>query len=413
VVSAQVLDRSTDTWLNLDINKTYTIAVNEYNRWGGDGMYMMPSCGQLNIPLINTIDAIILYTQKFTPINQSVDGRILVVSDPPKHYCEPLAPILPVGRTFTDGESIVFMVLTIISILAVLGAGGFAIRFQLHPVMVASSVPFLFIILVGFLLVLAAGFLEFTEATLGLCNARVWLMCIGFILSYGAMLAKNWRVYQIFSVKNLRRVKPIPTSNLIYRSSFLLVITLAILVLWSALAPLQPSTLEESQALGQVDIVTRTYRVTCYAKQAWPYAAIFAFFGLLMVAGFVLSFLVRKAPVEFHESKWIAFITYAIVLFGAVMILLFYLASTNELVWFALRTALFILLVDICLCLLFIPKIMEVLKDPTKQRLDRYSANNNSMNQNSLPSMTMKSMSEDPTTATNATTKAESTSVSQ
>jgi len=252
-------------------------------------------------------------------------------------------------------------------------------------VMYAASIVFLMIILVGFLLILVAGFLDFIETSSAVCNARVWLLCIGFIFSYGAMLVKNWRVYAIFRVKNLRRIKPIPTSVLIYRSSFLLIITLAILVLWSALAPLTPSTLAQS-TINEED---RTYRVVCYAEQWWPYVAIIIFFGVLTAAGFVLSFLVRKAPVEFHESKWIAFITYAVVLFGAVLVLLFYLASNNEVVWYVIRTLLFIALTDICLCLLFVPKIIEVLKDPKKQRLERFGGSH------STNSATMKSMQEE------------------
>lgn len=76
-----------------------------------------------------------------------------------------------------------------------------------------------------------------------------------------------------------------------------------------------------------------------------------------MIAGFALSFLVRRAPVEFHESKWIAFITYAIVFLGLVMIILFYVAASNEMVWFVLRTLLILILVDLCAGLLFVPKV--------------------------------------------------------
>jgi len=385
VVTMEVFNQTSKEWAAVDLNASYSLVVNEYNRWGGDEFYIFATCPSITIDLINTIDGVIDYVRSFpNGVDSPVDGRIKQVNGKVKFWCEPLAPIMPVGRQFTDPESITFAVLTIISLLAVFAAFGFTFYFKLHPVMVAASTVFLMIILVGFILILVSGFLEYVYPSAGLCMARVWLLAVGFIFSYGAMLAKNWRVYQIFRVKNLRRIKPIPTSKLIYRSSFLLIITLAVLVLWSALSPLQPSTLEQSQQ----DLENRTYRVTCYEKDLWPYPAIFVFFGILTIAGFVLSFLVREAPVEFHESKWIAFITYAVVLFGAVMILLFYLASSDEVVWFSIRQALFIVLVDICLCLLFIPKIIEVMKDPTKQRLDRFSTSNNSRaTAASLPSM--------------------------
>ena len=33
----------------------------------------------------------------------------------------------------------------------------------------------------------------------GLCQARIWLVSIGFSLLYGTIFAKTWRVYYIFS----------------------------------------------------------------------------------------------------------------------------------------------------------------------------------------------------------------------
>ena len=33
----------------------------------------------------------------------------------------------------------------------------------------------------------------------GLCNARIWLIAIGFSLLYGTIFAKTWRIYYIFS----------------------------------------------------------------------------------------------------------------------------------------------------------------------------------------------------------------------
>ena len=44
----------------------------------------------------------------------------------------------------------------------------------------------------------------------GLCQARIWLVSIGFSLLYGTIFAKTWRVYYIFShVKaNAKSVSP-------------------------------------------------------------------------------------------------------------------------------------------------------------------------------------------------------------
>ena len=33
----------------------------------------------------------------------------------------------------------------------------------------------------------------------GLCQARIWLVAIGFSLLYGTIFAKTWRIYYIFN----------------------------------------------------------------------------------------------------------------------------------------------------------------------------------------------------------------------
>jgi hypothetical protein len=144
--------------------------------------------------------------------------------------------------------------------------------------------------------------LRFGKPSLAMCNARYWLICLGFIVSYGytflfsngyipprisffmdfclcrAMLSKNFRAWQLFTagIKELRKKENFSNKNLIYRSSFLIIIMASILLLWSVVNPLQAS----DETNSSVDLVSRTYRVVCRPSAQWPYIVVFIYFVL-------------------------------------------------------------------------------------------------------------------------------------
>ena len=37
------------------------------------------------------------------------------------------------------------------------------------------------------------------------CKVSIWLIAIGFTLTFGSMFSKTWRVYTIFTSKDMRR----------------------------------------------------------------------------------------------------------------------------------------------------------------------------------------------------------------
>ena len=75
------------------------------------------------------------------------------------------------------------------------------------------------------------------KAYIFLCNARPWLLSIGYTLAFGALIAKTWRIYCIF--KNpWRRKRPLKDHVLIGMVCILLAVDVVLLVLWLVLDPL-------------------------------------------------------------------------------------------------------------------------------------------------------------------------------
>ena len=59
----------------------------------------------------------------------------------------------------------------------------------------------------------------------GLCQARIWLVAIGFSLLYGTIFAKTWRIYYIFNYtkpnsKLVRDIIELVLKNLTTGSTF-------------------------------------------------------------------------------------------------------------------------------------------------------------------------------------------------
>ena len=112
-------------WEGVDYNRSYTLAVADYVRWGGDeygsffplpepnlsvpspsvpfpspsflsrisltcsmsSAYMLPSYPELSVPLVNSIDAIVAFVKANTPIDTPLEGRIIRSTDPPRYFC--------------------------------------------------------------------------------------------------------------------------------------------------------------------------------------------------------------------------------------------------------------------------------------------------------------------------------------
>jgi hypothetical protein len=82
------------------------------------------------------------------------------------------------------------------------------------PQIVAASLIFVELIMLGALMMFASIFLWTLETTTGACIARYWLFNLGFGMMFANLLAKTWRIWRIFTYKKLKALK-IPNIQLL------------------------------------------------------------------------------------------------------------------------------------------------------------------------------------------------------
>lgn len=104
-----------------------------------------------------------------------------------------------------DPLAIVVMVLACLFVILSLVIGGVMMKFQETPVVKRSSPLFVYIIIFGLILGFCSVFPWIGEPSPASCHLRAWLVCFAFVLVYGPLFAKTWRIWKIFNNVKLRR----------------------------------------------------------------------------------------------------------------------------------------------------------------------------------------------------------------
>ncbi|KAK2152979.1 hypothetical protein LSH36_312g01017 [Paralvinella palmiformis] len=174
----------------------------------------------------------------------------------------------------------------------------FTWKYRDVKVLKAASPMLLRTILLGATLLYAPMIVQYFDATDITCCMRTWFREIGFSISYGALLLKTWRISVVFRVRSAQRIK-ISDTDLIKR--------LVLIVLLFA------AYLSVRMVVGRPHIVKGTHSTGLHTFQCswdvWDYCAAIAELCLLLW-GIRLCIVVRKAPSEFNESRFISWAIY-------------------------------------------------------------------------------------------------------
>jgi ABC-type branched-subunit amino acid transport system substrate-binding protein len=187
-----------------------------------------------------------------------------------------------------------------------------------------SSPFFMGIILFGLALCVISIFFWFSPANAlvgaARCHLRVWFGFLGAAIAYSALLAKNWRVFYLFNEPSLR-VIAITNQTLIGVTAAVVSPLVIVLILWSALSG-------GFQEVAQPNAANTLAYYTCVSQNDKIFAGIsFAYMGILLVFGSILSWKTRSLPDVFKESQYIALSTYNILFITAAGVLIGYIIS--------------------------------------------------------------------------------------
>ncbi|EDW01072.1 GH21230 [Drosophila grimshawi] len=130
------------------------------------------------------------------------------------------------------------------------------------------------------------------------CTARIWLREIGFSLTYGALMLKTWRISVIFRVRSAKAVK-ITDAALLKRLGIICGAIGTCLLVRTLVSP--PDVVVGRTADDLKAFLCKT--------DWWDYT--FTSMEVLFLAwGVRLCIMVRKAPSEFNESRFISMAIY-------------------------------------------------------------------------------------------------------
>ncbi|KAK8734405.1 hypothetical protein OTU49_006172, partial [Cherax quadricarinatus] len=130
------------------------------------------------------------------------------------------------------------------------------------------------------------------------CSLRVWLREIGFSLAYGALMLKTWRISVIFRVRSAKAVK-ITDLDLMKRLGIIVGVFSVFLAIRTVVAP--PHVI--------VSMTADDLKAFLCSTDWWDHVFT-AMEMMFLVWGIRLCIMVRKAPSEFNESKYISLAIY-------------------------------------------------------------------------------------------------------
>ena len=187
--------------------------------------------------------------------------------------------------------------------------------FRSRTVIKSASVIFLEIMLVGIILLFLGVIALIQPPTDNSCSAFMWLADMGLMLTFTPLFLKMYRIYKIFSKKQLKVVR-LSDSKLLSYASLKVIFNIVFMSVWQAVSPLQPLTTHVYNGVHQQQYLqcNLTGSGTVYVVALGVEKAVFILFGCVM------SFGTRKVTGTFNESTSVAWSIYNTILAAGVLI---------------------------------------------------------------------------------------------
>ncbi|RDD38504.1 Gamma-aminobutyric acid type B receptor subunit 2 [Trichoplax sp. H2] len=202
-----------------------------------------------------------------------------------------------------------------------------------------------------------------TDLMLLICRGRIWFLVLGFLMGFGALFAKTWRLKMIFQNKTARS-RIITDSQLYLVILIIVLIGAAILTIQAAIDPIFLESKIKTQLMGyRVNSLVVYYKNKCVTQNVMLWHVIILILGgVLLLYGLSLAWRTRNIPFHLaNDSKYIIFTIYNVTIFSGIAILVGHTLSN-----IALRVILVAILIIIAttgsLCLIFIPKVPQFCK---------------------------------------------------
>ncbi|XP_034235282.1 gamma-aminobutyric acid type B receptor subunit 1 isoform X3 [Thrips palmi] len=209
------------------------------------------------------------------------------------------------------------------------------------------------------------------------CQARVWLLSIGFTLAYGAMFSKVWRVHRL-TTHNKPDTKKVEPWKLYTMVTGLLLIDLVLLMTWQLYDPLQRSIeefpLEEPNNTDD-DVKIRPQLEHCESEKhtVWL-GVIYGYKGVVLVFGLFLAYETRSIKVkQINDSRYVGMSIYNVVVLCLITAPVTLVIASQQDAVFAFVALAVIFCCFLSMALIFVPKVIEVIRHPSDHAESKYN----------------------------------------
>ncbi|XP_072048089.1 gamma-aminobutyric acid type B receptor subunit 2-like [Amphiura filiformis] len=272
-----------------------------------------------------------------------------------------------------------YVVMCLFAAIGILMAGtflAFNIRYREERLVKRSSPNINNIIIIGSILIYTTvpiGGLDHqtdvsTDTLQAACQLRVWFLSTGFVLAFGSMFSKTWRVYRVAALKT--PVRRVITDRYLFIMIFVfLCIDVFFLTLWQAIEPMHLETKEfdiEEAELTNQRVVTIHYIQQCTSDNVifWL-LPLYAYKGILLIFGTFLVWETRKVAIPvLNDSKLVGICVYNTVVLCIVGVFGSFLISDSASGLFNFTSCIIIFCATFTLLVLFIPKVRLLLQHP-------------------------------------------------
>ncbi|XP_021935592.1 gamma-aminobutyric acid type B receptor subunit 1 isoform X2 [Zootermopsis nevadensis] len=209
------------------------------------------------------------------------------------------------------------------------------------------------------------------------CQARAWLLCIGFTLAYGAMFSKVWRVHRL-TTKAKSEVKKVEPWKLYLMVTGFLLVDLVILLTWQLYDPLQ-RRIEvfplEDPLSTEDDIKIRPELEHCESENnnVWL-GVMYGYKGLVLVFGLFLAYETRSIKVkQINDSRYVGMSIYNVVVLCLITAPVTMVIASQQDASFAFVALAVIFCCFLSMALIFVPKVIEVIRHPRDKAESKYN----------------------------------------
>ncbi|RDD36469.1 Gamma-aminobutyric acid type B receptor subunit 2, partial [Trichoplax sp. H2] len=280
--------------------------------------------------------------------------------------------VIVVINTITAGAFIPFSIISCLGIVFSFVIIGFIVIKRHNRYIKMSSPNLNYFILFGCILCYASVMVNGMDSRLiGVknrkytCVAKIWFLSLGFTIAFGSVMLKSWRIFKIFT--NVAKLKMIiKDRRLIILLAQMVLIDILILILWNIIDPIATSDINIGEVMETDNKIIRNRLQVCTSKNWIVWLIIILIYkSVMLLYGVSLAWRTRKVSINsLNDSRSLALTIYNIFVLSFTGVIIGMVSNDVNNVGFALKSTFIILCTTSSICLVFIPKLLQVKVNP-------------------------------------------------